>query len=119
MARGKMEKRGVNRTARRVDRWGRVAPRRVREMLMVYRRCGRGAFLDFNANDPAASGYPIVAVTAGKSSVSCRPDCRGLLAAYARARQQHRQKIANKAVGRAVKAGCVWAKDRSGKRRRR
>lgn len=111
-----MRKKGTHRTTKTVTGWAKAAPDRVPEMMRVYRACGRTAFLDFNAYDPAASRYPIVPKYARKGS--CAPDCRGLRAAYARARQQGDQAIARKAIARAGKAGCAWAKRSTGKRRR-
>lgn len=105
---------GTHRAAKSVKGWSRAAPRRVPQKLRLFRRCGRGAFLAFNKHDPAASGFPIVAARGG-----CKPDCRGLRAAYARARQFGRSRIASAAKRRAVSAGCSWAGDRHRKRRRR
>ena len=111
----KLAKRGSHQKARTVKGWGKSAPQRVSQKLRVYRRCGAGAFLRFNPNDPATSGYPIVA-SRGKG---CKPDCRGLRAAYARARQQGHAEIGADALRIAKRAGCTWAKDHTPKRRRR
>jgi hypothetical protein len=111
----KLARRGSHRKSRTVKGWGTSAPQRVGQKLRVFRRCGAGAFLRFNAKDPAASGYPIVATRAK----GCQPDCRGLRAAYARARQQGHGQIAKDALRISKRAGCAWAADHVPKRRRR
>ena len=111
----KLARRGAHQKARTVKGWGKSAPQSHSQKLRVFRRCGAGAFLRPNPSDPATSGYPIVA-SRGKG---CKPDCRGLRAAYARARQHRHAGVGDKALRLAKRAGCAWAKDHVPKRRRR
>jgi len=111
----KLAKRGSHRKTRSVKGWSRAAPKRKGEKIGVLRRCGVGAFLRINKQDPVRSGYPIVAAR-GRG---CKPDCRGLRAAYSRANQQGSKKIGARALRIAKSAGCEWAKRHAARARRR
>jgi hypothetical protein len=94
-------RRGSYLSARSTKGWARSAPTRTDEIDRVLARCGRGAFLD-----PSRRAYPIV----GAYTRTCSPDCRGLRAAFARARQQGKRTIAAKALRKAKEASCGWAR---------
>lgn len=79
--------------------WGKAAPRTTWERRKLLDRCGRKAFLA-----PDTLSYPVVAA----KSRTCRPDCRGLLAAKRRADQYRRPDLARKAQRLAKQARCPW-----------
>ena len=77
--------------------WRKQAPRTNPERMMLHQRCGNKCFLE-----PKRLAFPICPKT------SCQPSCQGLRAAYARARQGHRPKVARGALIRACHMGCEW-----------
>lgn len=78
--------------------WKKAAPRKT----SVRRKMPRSCFLK-----PGKRGerpkYPVC------PKGSKKPTCRGTLAAYKRARQQHDQGVARKAVKKGKSLGCTWA----------
>lgn len=76
--------------------WRRRVPKTKFERLSVKKRCGTRCFLI-----PKTLGFPVC------SKRSCKPDCRGLRAAYARARQTGRASVARKAL-RIACLRCSW-----------
>ena len=78
--------------------WRKKAPKTNPDRQITAQKCGAAkCFLD-----PKRLGYPICAKS------SCKPSCQGLRAAYARARQRHKQKVARKALQRACRLSCTW-----------
>lgn len=99
-------KRGLHRQSKSARGWGKAAPRTVGQRRALAKRCGIArAFLAPNRR-PGLSEFPVIS----KDSRTCRPDCRGLRAAFSRARQHKRPIIARRAKRRALQAGCRWAK---------
>lgn len=73
--------------------WAKAAPSRGRARHALKSKCGSKCFLD-----PVNEKFPICAkLTGRKSSGSCEIDCRGVKAAYIRARQWGYDDIARKA----------------------
>ena len=83
----------------RLRGWAKAKPRTMGERRALKKRCGAAAFLD-----PSHLKYPIVAAR----SSSCRPDCRGLRAAFSRASSRHRRKLVAKVDRLARRAGCSF-----------
>lgn len=79
--------------------WKDVEPHRGPERRGLYAQCGAECFAD-----PANLKYPMC-----DKDDNCRPDCRGMEAAYARARQYHHQGIADRAHHMAMENNCSWA----------
>jgi hypothetical protein len=105
MKRGR--KRGTHRSSTSTKGWSRSAPDAGPERRALAARCGIDrAFLKPNRKRPGQSGYPVMAA---KTRI-CAPDCKGLQAAYRRARQLGHKKIAAKAVRRGKAASCTWAR---------
>ena len=98
--------------------WAKDAPRGKRERRRLLRECGERCFLV-----PSDLKFPVCRRIGrsrrkrrsfhGKSSRrqskrSCRPDCRGILAAKVRARQWKYSKVARKADNLALSQDCSW-----------
>ena len=66
--------------------WGKVAPKKGRERTELYEKCGKRCFLKADT-----LSFPICPKN------KCEIDCRGLTAAYIRARQWKYNNIGNKA----------------------
>ncbi len=82
--------------------WSKQEPSRVTTRRKMRKKCGSGCFLE-----PKKLKYPICA----KSGANvCKPSCKGMAAAFNRARQQGRNDIAKKALRRAKRFGCSWQK---------
>ncbi len=81
--------------------WRKQAPKTIRERIAVRDRCGGKCFLQ-----PGVMAFPIC------PKRSCKVSCQGLRAAYSRARQTHRQKVARAALIRACHMKCPWTKAR-------
>ncbi|NJN63448.1 MAG: hypothetical protein HC882_00290 [Acidobacteria bacterium] len=78
--------------------WDRQKPKKITERRKMPKVC----FLD-----PKGLKYPVCPKsTRGKA----KPTCKGVLAAFSRARQQHNQVVAKKAVKLADVLGCGWVK---------
>lgn len=85
----------------RTKGWRNSAPRSINPRRALYKRCGSRCFLM-----PGKLKYPICS----KTSRSCKPDCRGLLASIIRAKQYSRSpSTAKKARNIARKSRCSWA----------
>ena len=98
---------GTHRTSTGTKGWSRSAPDKGPERRALATRCGlTKAFLKPNKSRPGQSEYPIMAA----NTQICAPDCKGLQAAYRRARQFKHNKIAAAAVRRGKHAGCTWSK---------
>jgi hypothetical protein len=83
--------------------WTALAPRSTNPRRNLKSKCGSKCFLS-----PRDLKYPICS----KNTKSCKPDCRGLLAAKIRSSQSGRApSIARKAdsIGRRMK--CSWSRD--------
>jgi hypothetical protein len=91
--------RATNKRARSTKGWRRRAPKTKRERDALYTRCGAKAFLD-----PQRRKFPVMAKLG-----PCVPDCEGVRAAYARAKQYKYGKAAGKAKRLGVRAACRWA----------
>ena len=87
--------------------WSKVAPKTKKERESVYNRGGAECFLDPNPEDKGASRYPICRKT------DAQIDCRGLLAAFIRARQQGENDIARKAFNKAKREKCPWTEGKT------
>jgi len=84
-----------------VKGWKKAKPRKVSQRRRVADKCGaERCFLR-----PSNLGYPICSTRSG-----CKPDCRGLLAAYSRAKANKAYRISAKARRIAKHQGCSWAK---------
>lgn len=81
--------------------WKKAAPRRGSARHALYQKCGSKCFLL-----PSAQKFPICA--SSKRGGSCKPDCRGLLAAERRARQYKYNNVATRARRMAKSIGCEW-----------
>lgn len=81
--------------------WKARAPKLVSERRALKARCGARCFLQ-----PGKNAFPVCA----KRSTSCKPDCGGLRAAFARAKQTRRPQVAKAAVRKACRLGCPWTK---------
>ena len=88
--------------------WARAKPDTVAERKALARRCKGRCFLL-----PEERKYPVCA----KGSATCKPDCRGLLAAYSRAKanvsrglgRKHLD-VSRKSLWMARAIGCPWAR---------
>ena len=81
--------------------WRKQAPRTNPERRISYMKCGRKCFLQ-----PGTLAFPIC------PKKSCKISCQGLRAAYARARQTKRPKVARLALIKACHAKCTWTRRR-------
>ena len=82
-----------------VKGWGKAFPKTRSKRKSMKSRCGSTCFLK-----PSELKYPIC-------SRGCSPDCRGLLAAYRRARQSNRApSVARRALSIARRKRCSWIK---------
>ncbi len=79
--------------------WKKLSPKKGSQRNALYRRCGSKSFLS-----PSNKKFPIVS----KRSRSCKPNCKGLLAAYIRSRQYKYPHISRKARSIAKKMKCSW-----------
>lgn len=80
--------------------WRKQAPKTNPDRQIVAKKCGAAkCFLD-----PKRLGYPIC------SKTSCKPSCQGLRAAFSRARQQHKRKVARRALIQACHMACPWVR---------
>lgn len=86
---------------RRQKSWRKQAPKTNPERIMVRQKCGVKCFLM-----PKTLGFPICAKD------SCALSCQGLRAAFSRARQTHRSKVARKALIKACHLKCAWTRRR-------
>jgi hypothetical protein len=78
--------------------WDKKKPKRITER----RKMPIGCFLD-----PKGLKYPVCPKgTRGKA----KPTCQGVLAAFSRARQQHNQAVAKRAILLADGLGCPWVR---------
>ena len=84
-----------------VQSWRKQAPKTIRERGNLRNRCGGKCFLQ-----PKTLAFPICAKN------SCKVSCDGLRAAYSRARQFRRSKVARLALIRACHMKCTWTKAR-------
>jgi hypothetical protein len=83
--------------------WKKRAPKLTTARRRKLYQCGKGCFL-VPGREGDRPRYPIC------PTGSCTPTCQGTLAAYKRARQQHAQAVARKAVAKGKRMGCGWAK---------
>lgn len=83
--------------------WRRRAPKRKSDRRQVHDKCGAVCFVGKNET------YPVCAKPK-HGHVNCKPQCDGLAAAHARAKQQHHPAIAKRALNKARRQGCPWAK---------
>jgi hypothetical protein len=82
--------------------WRELSPRRGIQRRVLYDRCGNVCFLDSKG-----LGFPVCSLKSpGKK---CKPDCRGILAAYVRGRQYKHGTIAAHALKLAKQMNCKWA----------
>jgi len=81
--------------------WTKRAPSTVAERRKLAKKCKSQCFAD-----PKRLKYPMCS----KRSNVCGLDCQGALAAFRRARQQHNNAVAKRALKAGKKAGCSWVK---------
>jgi hypothetical protein len=71
--------------------WKEQSPRKGKERSRIYQECdakGKQCFLRPDSQNPGQSGYPICSACRDPNvPCSCQPDCKGIVAAKARARQ--------------------------------
>jgi len=85
--------------------WKKAKPQRKGDRRKVADSCGeKRCFLR-----PSTLSYPICK-KCSSSSCSCEPDCRGLLAAYSRAKANKAYRISAKALRLARRNKCSWAR---------
>ena len=72
--------------------WSLMSPKTKRSRKSIKSRCGSKCFMDSKNLK-----YPIC------SPWSCKPNCKGIRAAYSRARQYHHNSIASRAYSRSKK----------------
>lgn len=89
--------------ARPTKGWKRKAPKLTTARRKKLYRCGRGCFL-LSGKEGERPRYPVCPKN------SCKPTCQGALAAYKRARQQHNNLVAGKAIRKGKRMGCAWAR---------
>jgi len=77
--------------------WHKHAPKTKSARERLKDRCGSKCFLQ-----PGTLAFPICPTN------RCAPACEGLLAAFVRARQTHRAKVARLATIRACHMKCDW-----------
>lgn len=98
--------RGSRRRSRSPSRgWRTRSPKSTNPRRTLYEKCGPTCFLD-----PKNLKYPICR-SRGRGVRGCKPDCRGILAAYERSRQSNRSSsVARKARRLAKKSRCKWSR---------
>lgn len=79
--------------------WRAASPQRGRERQTLMAKCGKECFLQ-----PESLGFPIC--PAPREGKGCKVDCRGLTAAYIRAKQYKHESIAKKAKSLMEKYKC-------------
>lgn len=95
--------------------WEKHKPQRVSERRKIMAVCGPKCF-----GKPDTFGFPICPKHI-QSPKECGADCKGLLAAYGRARQWRKKNpgVAKRLRKSAERRGCLWTKRRSSKRNKR
>lgn len=83
--------------------WRKAAPKLRSQRHRLKKSCGARCFLDSKNLK-----FPICRKCSA-SRCACKPDCKGLAAAYGRARQYGYKKFAKKALSIAKRQGCRWA----------
>lgn len=96
--------------------WSKLAPKTRSARKSLYKSCGKKCFLKPNHKSPGKSKFPICR----KGSRNCKENCKGLLAAFIRARQFRKKvpsynRVAKSAKSKAQKKGCRWSKSKSKK----
>lgn len=90
--------------------WSAMAPKKGPERARLYEECdakGQKCFLGPNAKNPGISGFPICPACRDPNvPCSCRPNCKGIVAAYARGRQWKHVEQADKARELEMMYGC-------------
>lgn len=90
--------------------WSAMAPKKGPERARLYEECdakGQKCFLSPNAKNPGISGFPICPACRDPNvPCSCRPNCKGIVAAYARGRQWKHVEQADKARELEMMYGC-------------
>lgn len=84
--------------------WGKQKPNRGTARNVLYKKCGSKCFMV-----PGQKKFPVCAKCSARGRCSCRVDCKGLAAAYIRARQ-HRKRypgLAAKVQRKRRRHGCV------------
>jgi hypothetical protein len=87
----------------RLGGWDDRAPMTKKERAKVAKKCGSRCFAGPNRSYPMCS----------KDSRVCGTDCMGARAAFSRARQYKKPKIALKAAKAGKKAGCSWVRGKA------
>jgi hypothetical protein len=81
----------TRRAAQPTTGWAESAPKKGRERARLFSECdaqGRQCFLRPNKQTPGQSGFPICPACRDPNvPCSCEPDCKGITAAFVRARQ--------------------------------
>lgn len=83
--------------------WKRRAPSRLFQRRPLKAKCGSACFVGKGTSFPVCQKLQT-------SKGKCVLDCQGLRAAFARARQTRRGKVAKAALRKACRAGCTWPK---------
>ena len=82
--------------------WANEAPKKGRERNIMLKDCGSKCFLE-----PSKKGFPVCKANRSRSGKSsCKPNCKGIISAYVRAKQWKHYATAKKAIKLAKKYGC-------------
>ena len=110
--RSKVKKLKSSARGERTRGWSALAPRSVGDKLKMYNKCKSKCFLLPNKKSPKKSKFPIC-IKPVNGRVSCKPNCKGLLAAKVRSRQfrgkSRRYANVSKKVDKLAKSvKCKW-----------
>ena len=91
--------------------WAKASPSAGKERHRMFKKCGSSCFLLPNKKTPGASKFPVCAKN------SCKKNCKGILAAYVRAREYRKKnpsynKVAKKANNLYKSHKCTIVKSR-------
>lgn len=98
--------------------WAKASPSAGKERHRMFKKCGSSCFLLPNKKTPGASKFPVCAKN------SCKKNCKGILAAYVRAREYRKKtpsynKVAKKANNLYKSHKCTIVKSRRRHSRKR
>lgn len=86
--------------------WSELSPKTNYEREQLFKECGANCFLKPNFENPGRSGFPICN-KCSNDLCSCTPTCKGLNAAYIRARQWKHESAAYAAKDLQSKYNCI------------
>ena len=107
------KKKTSTRTKRTFQSWGRRAPKRGKAREKLYKECGRKCFLL-----PSERKFP-VCPSCRNSRCTCKPDCKGLIAAIIRGNQHGYPNVVRRAKRMYKKHGCSTKKKKKKSSKRR